>query len=262
MKTRSIMWITGIVITIIFMLTFSGMTQIGPGNRGVKVTWGEVQPGSLPEGFYFYTPFKDKIVEFDAKERVFSNRLNAFSYDIQSVEISYAITYYPQRDKLDVLYRDYGIEYADKILKPIIYNSIKEIGGQYTATEMITKRADLTRKINDKIIEEAGKRFIVVTKVDIVDMNFTKEFKDAIEAKVIAVQQAEQAKNVTVRIEEEAKQRIIQAEAEAKSIQIRSEALSKNKSLVEWEAVKKWDGKLPQFVGGQNTTPFINLKTN
>jgi hypothetical protein len=39
---------------------------------------------------------------------------------------------------------------------------------------------------------------------------------------------------------------------------IRSEALSKNKGLVEYEAVQKWDGKLPQYMLG-GATPFINI---
>lgn len=28
-------------------------------------------------------------------------------------------------------------------------------------------------------------------------------------------------------------------------------------NLVQWEAIKKWDGKMPQVSGGN--TPFINL---
>ena len=33
----------------------------------------------------------------------------------------------------------------------------------------------------------------------------------------------------------------------------------KNKNLVEYEAVQKWDGKLPQYMMG-NSVPFVNLK--
>ncbi len=42
-------------------------------------------------------------------------------------------------------------------------------------------------------------------------------------------------------------------------MRIRAKALEKNLRLVEWEAVQKWDGKLPQYqLGG--ATPFINLR--
>ena len=35
-------------------------------------------------------------------------------------------------------------------------------------------------------------------------------------------------------------------------------ALTQNKALVEYEAVKKWDGKLPEYMMG-GAMPFINL---
>ena len=49
------------------------------------------------------------------------------------------------------------------------------------------------------------------------------------------------------------------AQAEAESMRIRSQALSQNKSLVEYEAVQKWDGKLPVNMYGSAPIPFINL---
>ena len=76
---------------------------------------------------------------------------------------------------------------------------------------------------------------------------------------MIAVEQAKEAKNKTVRIEEESKQQIIQAQAEAESMRIRANALTQNKNLVEYEAVQKWNGKLPEYMMG-GTMPFINIK--
>ena len=51
---------------------------------------------------------------------------------------------------------------------------------------------------------------------------------------------------------------VLAAEAEAKSMQIRAEALEKNAKLVEWEAVQKWDGKLPVYSMG-GAVPFIQM---
>ena len=41
---------------------------------------------------------------------------------------------------------------------------------------------------------------------------------------------------------------------------IRAQALNQNKSLVQYEAVQKWDGKMPQYMMG-NAVPFINMNT-
>ena len=70
--------------------------------------------------------------------------------------------------------------------------------------------------------------------------------------------QALKAKNKTVQVQEEARQKVISAEAEAKSMAIRANALTQNKALVEYEAVQKWDGKLPVYNMG-HSVPFINL---
>ena len=75
---------------------------------------------------------------------------------------------------------------------------------------------------------------------------------------MVAKQKAEEAKNRTVEVQEEAKQKVLSAEAEAKSMQIRAEALAQNKSLVSYEAVQKWDGKLPVNIYGSAPIPFIN----
>jgi regulator of protease activity HflC (stomatin/prohibitin superfamily) len=75
---------------------------------------------------------------------------------------------------------------------------------------------------------------------------------------VIAEQKAQEAANYTQRVREEAEQKLISAKAEAEAMEIKSQALAKNKGLVEYEAVQKWDGKLPTYMGG-NSVPMINI---
>ena len=43
-------------------------------------------------------------------------------------------------------------------------------------------------------------------------------------------------------------------------MKIKSQALSQNKGLVEYEAVKRWDGAMPQIMLGNGSTPFIDLR--
>jgi regulator of protease activity HflC (stomatin/prohibitin superfamily) len=79
-------------------------------------------------------------------------------------------------------------------------------------------------------------------------MSYSAVFEKAIESKVTAEQEALKAKNRTVQIEEEARQLLVSAQAEAESLAIRAKALSENPSLITYEAVKKWNGKLPKFM--------------
>jgi regulator of protease activity HflC (stomatin/prohibitin superfamily) len=91
-----------------------------------------------------------------------------------------------------------------------------------------------------------------------VNIDFDDQFETAIKEKQVAEQNALKAKNVTIQIEEQAKQTKIKAEAEAEAIRIKANALEKNPRLVEYEAVQKWDGKLPEYTGG--AIPFLNIK--
>jgi len=53
---------------------------------------------------------------------------------------------------------------------------------------------------------------------------------------------------------------ITEAQAHAESMRIKANALKTNRSLIEYEAIQKWDGNLPQFMmGSGGAVPFINL---
>lgn len=110
----------------------------------------------------------------------------------------------------------------------------------------------------NKLQEQLDDNYISITDFNITDIDYSDAFEKAIESKVTAEQEALKAKNITVQVKEEARQKVIAAEAEAKSMAIRAQALTQNKALVEYEAVKKWDGKLPQYQMG-GSIPFINI---
>ena len=107
----------------------------------------------------------------------------------------------------------------------------------------------------------AKQNHINISDISIKNIDYSDTFEQAIEAKVVATQKAEEAKNRTVQVKEEANQKLIEAQAEAESMKIRSQALSQNQNLVAYEAVQRWDGKLPVNIYGSAPIPFIgNLK--
>ena len=246
------------VLAVCMALYLSACGQVDNGERGLYVVWGETQQDVLSEGVYFYNPFTTSLVTIDTKEKIWTEAITSFSSDVQEVKIIFQLAYYPQRAEIANLYKEFGGDFIDKILPPATYGVIKEVTGRYTAVDLVTKRAEVTSEISKKLQTILEDRKVVVTKFDIVELDFRDEFEKAVEAKVIATQQAEKAKNDTLRIQEEAKQKVIQAEAEARAMAIKSEALSKNKALVEYEAVLKWNGELPQYMMG-NSVPFINV---
>jgi regulator of protease activity HflC (stomatin/prohibitin superfamily) len=155
--------------------------------------------------------------------------------------------------------------FEETIIFPILQSTIRNEMGKWTAEQVITEKERIATRIFEslqKAQEEGGLDGIIsFSNFEVISLNLDEAYEAAVRAKVIAEQQAKTAENRTKQIQEEAKQKLIQAQAEAESMKVRSEALSKNKSLVEYEAVQKWDGRLPQYMMG-NTIPFINIDKN
>jgi hypothetical protein len=158
------------------------------------------------------------------------------------------------------MHKDTGTDYANKLILPAIVGCAKDVFGKWNAADVIAKREEATDFIVKGLKDKLQPYGINITLVELLDISFKPKFEDAVEAKQIAEQEASRAKNLTVKIKEEAEQKIIAAEAEAKAMAVRAKALEQNKSLVEYEAVMKWDGQLPQYMMG-NSVPFINLDT-
>ena len=231
---------------------------VEPGERGVKVRLGEVQPEVFDEGLHFKWPFVEDIKTLDIKTHKLQHKTNVYTKDIQQAEAVCAINYNLQPQSVNKLYQEVGQDYETKIIMPIVEGTIKDIIGKWNAQDLIGNREKAVNEILTKLQQQLKNNYVSVTNFQLTNIDYSDTFEKAIEEKVTAEQNALKAKNKTVQVEEEARQKIISAEAEAKSTAIRAEALTQNKSLVEYEAVQKWDGKLPQYMMG-NSVPFVNL---
>ena len=248
-------------LLVLFIILCNPFVMVGPGERGIKIRLGEVQPEVYGEGLHFICPFIQKFRTMDIKTQKDTLNTSVYTKDIQQARIAYVINYNIQPSKVNKLFQEVGLDYSSKILIPVVEGTIKDIIGKWNAQDLIANREKATDEILMKLQKQLSGNYINVTDFQITDINYSSAFEKAIEEKVTAEQEALKAKNKTVQVEEEAKQKVIAAEAEAKSMAIRARALSQNKSLVEYEAVQKWDGKMPQYMMG-NSVPFINLNTN
>ena len=86
------------------------------------------------------------------------------------------------------------------------------------------------------------------------NFDFSTEFNKAIEAKQTAQQQALKAEQDLARIRVEAEQKITEARAEAEAFRLKQQSLTKD--MIALEAIKKLDGKLPEYYGGNGGMLF------
>lgn len=248
-------------VALAMSLTACGFAQVDTGYRGIKTTFGEVQGEPLPEGLHFYNPFTSSIREYAVREQKIEGTTPVFTMDTQNVEITFTLTYYPDPSKVHTLFKEIGYEddLITKIVNPIALGSIKDSVGGVKADDLVGSREIVRRKAFEEVKTNLAARSVFVTDLQFTNLDFDNQYERAVEEKVVATQLAAKAKNETVRIMEEAKQKVETAKADAEAMRIKSEALSKNKALVEFEAVQKWDGKLPVYMMG-NSTPFIDMR--
>ena len=245
-------------LLVFFIILCNPFVMVGPGERGIKITLGHVQPESYGEGLHAIFPFIQKFRTMDVKTQKNTKTTAVYTKDIQQARITYVINYNVEPSSVNRLFQEVGLDYETKILTPVVEGTIKDIIGKWNAQDLISNREKATSDILAKLQSQLRDNCIDVTDFQMTDINYSKVFEQAIESKVTAEQEALKAKNKTVQIQEEARQKVIAAEAEAKSMAIRAQALSQNKSLVQYEAVQKWDGKMPQYMLG-NSVPFINV---
>lgn len=252
-----------ILIILPLMLSLQGCFGIGivdTGYRGFLVRFGQVEGDALSEGMYFYNFFTTSLVQMDTRTQKYEYDTETYTRDIQQAKMHVVVNYSLNKNHVGDVYKTVGIDWSEKLIPQTVEGTLKASIGKWDAVDLISNRSKAQSEIQESIIAALSPKGVDVSRVEITNIDYSKQFEEAVEAKVTAIQQAEQQKNVTVNIQEQANQRVITAKAEAQSMQIRAQALTQNAALVQWEAVQRWDGHLPVYMLGANSTPFINLE--
>jgi len=250
----------GVAAVIVLSLAVSSCQTVDTGHRGVKITFGKVEQKSLPEGLYFVNPFTTNVVEMDTRIKKWSAKTATYTKDIQQADVGFVVTYRLRPDAAHKMYQSVGQDWVNQLLPQVVSSSIKDEFGRWNAVQVVADRTTVADRISGVIGKHVGKRDIILESFEITNIDFSDAFESAVEAKEVAVQTAIGEQNKTKSVEERARQRVISAKAEAESMRIRSAALEANARLVEYEAVQKWDGKLPTYMLGGGAMPFLPVK--
>ena len=274
---------TGIITVIGIYLFTSAFVVINAGHVGVVKTLGAVQPAPLEEGFHLKKPFIDQVEEVDIRLRKAESQASAASQDLQVVSTRVAVQYSMSGPIMPLTYQKIGRReiVESTLVSPAILESVKAVTAQYTAEQLITKRAEVKIQIQAAIeafidatlAQKEVVGALTLANVAITDFDFSAEFNRAIEEKVRAEQEALKAKNEKLRrvtqAEAAAAERTLAADAEAYQIEVASkaradairleaEALKDNPALIQLRIAEQWDGRLPQVSGG-DAIPLLNL---
>ncbi|MCC0564073.1 prohibitin family protein [Brevibacillus borstelensis] len=254
--------VTIIVALIIGFLIFQSVTIIQAGHRGVVLQLGAVQPQVFDEGLHFRIPFIQTVIPMEVRVQKSETSQTSASRDLQTVATTIAVNHHLDGNNVNRLYQEVGMDYAARIVDPAIAEALKAVTAQYTAEELISKRSEVSAKVKEVLKEKLASYYIVLDEINIREFKFSEEFDRAIEAKQVAEQQALKSKLDLERIKIEKEQEITKAQAQAEALRLQKqevtpELIQLRQIEAQLEAIRRWDGKLPNVTGG--ATPFINV---
>lgn len=249
------------VFAFILMIMSTAATYvIEPGSRGLKVTLGKTADDFLPEGFGFKMPFVTSIVTVNVRQRTQSVRADCFSSDLQQVKIDLRVLYRVPETAVVQIYREFAGDPFDSLIAPRVQEAIKEVTALLTAEQIVKNREDIKKKALAAASQKIG-TLLVVEDIVVRDINLSNELEKAIEAKMVAEQQANQARFTQIQTQVEAETAVISAKGEAEAIRVRGEALRQSPAFLRWKIVERWNGRSPMVVpsGADNTGAALLL---
>ena len=247
----------GAIILIILFVIGGVFVQIGPGQRGVLMTFGAVHNGVLDPGLHLKLPFAQSVVRMDVQVQNSQAQETAASLDLQNVSTTVATNWHILPADAEWVYQHIGSEsdLVDKIIRPAISNSVKAVTAHYNAEDLIIHRDAVRDEVQKEITAELQPYRVVVDSVNITDFHFSEEFAQAIERKQIAQQRALQATYELQQAKVLADQRIVEATAQSQAQKLLQQTLTPE--IIQQQAIATWDGRLPAVVGEKGALPMI-----
>lgn len=232
---------------------------VDTGNRGVRTSFGKIESESLPEGLYFVNPFTQNMVEMDTHVLKSNYTAIAYTKDVQQADVKMSANYRLKPQSAHKIYQMVGPDWDERLVPQVIFSTVKNEFGKWDAVDIIARRSEVQSRIEATARANLASKSITLENLQITNIDYNDAFEKAVERKVVAVQDAIREQNRTKQVQEQGKQTVISAEAEAESMRIRANALAANQKLVEWEAVKRWNGALPNYMLGGGAMPFIKV---
>ena len=276
-KAKKGLIIGGIAVLIVLLVFVTCTATVETGYTGIVTTFGKVEDVTLEAGLHFKSPFQ-RIIAMDNREQKTSFTTEAFSSDIQQVNIIGSINYAINKSTAMNLFKEVGTDYFNKLVYPRMLEITKGVFSKYTAENLVANRQKLSESIRDGLSEELQSYGINVISLSIENLDFMDAFTDAVEAKQVAAQRKLQAEieqaQMTMETQQQAERRRIDAEAaanvakinadaDAYATKVRSEAEAEaNKkiaesltdNLIRFNEIKAWNGQLPTYFAGEGST--------
>lgn len=247
-KVKQILRGVGIFIMVLGLIT-SAVKQIDAGFVGVKSLFGKVQPDILPSGLNFVNPVMDvrsldirtqnytMSGQHDEGAKTGDDAIRVLTADGLEVTIDLSVLYRVIPEEAPRLIREIGVNYEDKIVRPITRTRIRDNAVYYDAVSLYsTKRDEFQDRIFKSIDQDFKKRGLFLENLLVRNITLPGSVKAVIEQKINAEQDAQKMQFVLLKEKQEAERKRVEAQGIADYQRIVSESLSERQ--LQYEQIK------------------------
>jgi len=213
-----------VLLMIIGVLTKS-IVQINAGQIGVKSLFGKVQNDVLYSGLHFINPLVEvKMLDVKTQNYTMSgvhdegnqagdDAIRVLTSDGLEVTIDLTVLYKLLPSEAPKLVRETGVDYTDKIVRPLTRTKIRDNSVYYEAVSLYSnKRDEFQQRIFKSIDEDFKKRGLVLEQLLVRNITLPASVRATIEQKINAEQDAQKMQFVLLKEKQEAERKRVEAQ--------------------------------------------------
>ncbi len=201
------------------------IVQINAGQIGVKSLFGKVQNDVLSSGLHFINPFSE-VQRLDIKTQNYTmsgvhdegnqtgdDAIRVLTSDGLEVTIDLTVLYKLLPSEAPRLVRETGVDYTDKIVRPLTRTKIRDNSVYYEAVSLYSnKRDEFQQRIFKSIEEDFKKRGLVLEQLLVRNITLPASVRATIEQKINAEQDAQKMQFVLLKEKQEAERKRVEAQ--------------------------------------------------
>jgi regulator of protease activity HflC (stomatin/prohibitin superfamily) len=237
-KTRKVIFAGGILV-VAFIVFLNCVVTIPAGNTGVQSLFGKVKDSELSEGLHIINPFISvnkmsiRTEEYTMSgttgegQRTGADQISALTKEGLPIDLDITIQYRLVEDTASEVYRKLGLNYQEKIIRPVIRSVIREIIAQYDAKDVYSaKRTEITSSIKESLARAIEPRGILIEQVLLRNVILPNKLSASIQAKLQSEQESQRYDFVLSKEKKEAERKRIEAEGQRDAQRIINESLT------------------------------------
>jgi regulator of protease activity HflC (stomatin/prohibitin superfamily) len=261
------------LLLILIGILISCIIQVDAGYVGVKKLFGKVQNEVLHSGLHLINPLME-VEKMDIRTQNYTmsgtndegsgsadDAIRVLTADGLEVTIDLTVLYKMLPSEAPKVVRETGLDYKDKIVRPLTRTKIRDNAVYYEAISLYSnKRDEFQQRIFSSIDADFKKRGLILEQLLVRNITLPASVRTTIEQKISAEQEAQKMQFILAKERQEAERKRVEAQGIADYQRIINQGLT-DKQL-QYESIKAQlelakSNNAKVIIMGRGNTPII-----